>query len=738
MSWKSNRRSHLIIWQLLFLLLGTSWLWAPQINHTVSGRTSLISQYESPHQPYSWLFRLCDAAAALLLVLAALVIRRHEKSAKPVWILLLIVGLGMLIDVSFATSCRLDQPDCRQQLSPIFLVHATETVITATTLFAVALYDSAVRKRLVSIGFLVFQALYGLLLLSQLATNHHFNSLSQYIYQTGAIVWLAWFVYTHLGDIYKNPASAGRASLIRRSAAVWAFLNGLVAIVASLTHLHVHGHIRQLYFAGDSAWLTQHGVAVGAVMIYLSRHLARGERRARQLFLLICGLEVIKYSVITPHPLLLLFVTTFCLLFVVRDEFYRGTVILTWEKRLKEAAFIGASIALAVSVGFIVISRDNDSSQIVTQAIDNFFDYSLKSTAVPRSHIPSALFAHTLSALIAAGVVLILWVLFRPYKKIAGGTPDYHAAEALLNRYSSSTEDFFKLWPPDKQFFWAKDKQGFIAYKISNGTAFALADPIAPKANQAELIKQFVAWCQQRRLTACFLPVYPASQKLYAKAGLNEMQIGASAVVDIDEFLNKTVKDKWWRWQTNRTAKNGYSYELSQPPHNAQFLAELEKLSKRWLGKNNRKERTFALGYFDKQYLQKCYIHYLKNQTGQITAFTNQLPNFNHSKTVTIDLLRYLPDADHPMPYLLFRTIENLAGQYQYFDLGFALFASTSDPVIAIARSLSVGRFSARGLEQFKNKFDPKWQPNYLAYDGDLADLALVAVNLERVMDPEL
>src|SRR6478752_3760633 len=130
MSWKSNRRSHLIIWQLLFLVLGTSWLWAPQVNHTVSGRTSLISQYESPHQPYSWLFRLCDAIAAALLVLAALVIRRHKKSAKPVWILLLIIGLGMLIDVSFATSCRLDQPDCRQRLSPVFVVHAAETVIT--------------------------------------------------------------------------------------------------------------------------------------------------------------------------------------------------------------------------------------------------------------------------------------------------------------------------------------------------------------------------------------------------------------------------------------------------------------------------------------------------------------------------------------------------------------------------------------------------------------------------------
>src|SRR6266404_2500559 len=100
MSWKSNRKSRLIVWQLLFLLLGTSWLWAPQLNHALSGRTSLISQYESPGQPYAWLFRLCDAAAAGLLILASLSIRRERKSSKTVWIFLLIIGFGMLIDAA--------------------------------------------------------------------------------------------------------------------------------------------------------------------------------------------------------------------------------------------------------------------------------------------------------------------------------------------------------------------------------------------------------------------------------------------------------------------------------------------------------------------------------------------------------------------------------------------------------------------------------------------------------------
>ena len=738
MRWRSDRKSHLIIWQLLFILLGTSWLWAPQLNHGLPGRTALISQYEAPGQSYAWLFRLGDAAAAVLLILAAIVIQRYKKASRPVWTLLVIVGLGMLIDTTFASACSLDRLACRQQLSFSFVTHAIETVVTASALFGLVLYDAAVRKRVVSIGFLVFQMAYGLLLLSQLATSHRFNSLSQYVYQLAAVVWLAWFVHGQLAGQYTNELSNAKSSLTRRSAAVWAFLNGLAAIVLGLSHLHLHGRVKDLYFAGDSAWLAQHGVAVGAVMIYLSRHLARGERRARQIFLLICGLEAIKFSLISPHPILAIYVITFGLLFVLGDEFYRGTVVLTWRKRLKEAAFIGASLVLATAVGFIFISHDNDAAQVAAQAIDNFLDYSLRSVSVPKSHIPGALLAHTVSALIVVGGLLILWVLFRPYKKIVVRPPDYQQVEKLLRKYSNSSEDFFKLWPRDKQYFWSKEKTAFIAYKISGGTAFALADPIGRKSDQQQLIGQFLQWCRHRRLTACFLPIYSKSRGLYANNELSEIQIGSSAVVEIQGFLSKTAKDKWWRWQTNRAAKSGYIYSLSLPPHSKSFLKELEAVSKSWLSKNGRKERDFALGYFDREYLQKCPIHFLKDGAGQVQAFTNQLPSFKKSDTATIDLLRYQADANNAMPFLLRSTIENLAEQYQKFDLGFVPFASTTDPVINIARALSVGRFSAGGLEQFKNKFDPDWQPNYMAYDGDLADLAIIGINLERVMEADL
>lgn len=149
-------------------------------------------------------------------------------------------------------------------------------------------------------------------------------------------------------------------------------------------------------------------------------------------------------------------------------------------------------------------------------------------------------------------------------------------------------------------------------------------------------------------------------------------------------------------------------------------------------------ERGFALGHFDEDYLAKCVIHYLTGANGKVVAFANELPQFQPRTVKTIDLLRYDPGADKAMPFLLASLIKDTAeteSAIRIFDLGFVPFARAKGPLLAIAKTFSGDKFSAKGLEQFKNKFDPRWQPNYMAYDGDLGDLAVIALNIEKVME---
>lgn len=729
-----TRRHYLMLWQLLFLILGTSWLWAPHLNPGLSYRTSLISQYETSFQPYSLFFRAFDMASGFLLIVLALAYFKNPSKRVAGW-LLLILGIGLFTDPLLATTCHMEGNTCREYFSSGFVLHAIETTVTSTTLFVIAVYDSWLRKKMVSIVFIIFQVVYGVLFLSQLANHDRFNTVSQFVYQTVLIVWLAWFgrdFLVAIGGNFKTRLSEPK--IVKAAAAVWAFLNGVVAIVISLAHIHLLGRIKGLYFAGDSAWLAQHGVIIGVVMLYLSRHLARGEMRARQIFLTITGIETLKYSVISPNPsLMLLYLLTFLALFIFRDDFDRGTISITWRIRLKDLYFMVSGLLLAVLAALLALDRDSRVSLITGRTFDSFFDYVTGSDLTAHSHLRSALLAHTITAFVIASLVAILWILFRPYKAVRGSGRDYQQVRLALERYSKSSEDYFKLWPADKDYYWHND--GFVAYKPVGAIAFALADPVAIQPKR--LLTNFVSWAKEKRLVTCFLPVYEQSLATYKKAGLDTIQIGSSAVVDITQFVNETSKDKWWRWQKNRAEKAGYLFAASSPPHSASFLHQLRAVSDVWLQKDGHAERGFALGYFNEKYLQQCTIYYLKDESDKVLAFTNQLPQFNPSDTLTIDLLRYLPEANNAMPYLLYKMIESHAAEdktYRYFDLGFVPFAKAHGSLLSIARTMSAGRFSSRGLEQFKNKFNPDWRPNYMAYEGDLADLALIALNLEKAM----
>lgn len=732
----SNRKT-LIIWQSLFLVLGTSWLWAPEINHILTYRTTLISQYEMSHLPYSWIFRICDALSALLLIGVAAYMYSKPKFRGP-GIFLLIIGGGMLIDPLYPTTCKLTGDVCREYVSLTSVIHGIETVATALALFAVGIYDIWRRKSTTSIVFVSAQIVYAVLFLSQYASLNKFNTPSQFLYQSMLLVWLAWYIRDLL-EIKKHHRETTLIRTTRLIFAGWAFLNGLFAIVVSLAHLQLAGRIEGLYFANDGSWLAEHGVIIGVIMIYLSRHLARGEARARHIFLVIAGLEVIKYSSISPNSWLMIFyLITFVSLFVLKDSFRRGVAVMTFKLRINEALTMIAGLQLAILTALLILLRTDELSEITSRSVDKFFDYTIRNNVIISAETKSALLAHTISAFLLMGLAVVLWILFKPGKILPAGDKDYHKIFNLILKYSTSPEDYFKYWPKDKDYYWPDDIEGFIAYKKSGSVIFVLPDPITPPHAQNQAIESFISWAREHRYTACFLPVYGSGGiNKYSNAGLDIMQIGSSALTNIDEFVNKTSRGKWWRWQKNRAEKSGYKFFTSLPPHSNELLDKLKAVSTAWQADGERKERGYAMGYFDKDYLQDCQINYLEDSDGKIIAFSNLLPALNNGKTITIDLLCYMPGINNAMPYLLMKTIGELAENpgVKYFDLGFVPFSKTNNAILRAIKTISAGKFSAGGLEQFKNKFDPEWLPTYMAYDGDYADLAAIASNIERVME---
>ncbi len=706
---------------------------APGLNHFLSNRTTLISQYEVGGQPYSLLFRCADLIAGLLVIGVALRYYQRVRNKLPL-LLLILIGVGMAIDPIATTNCLVNNLVCTETHSFTFFIHAIETVLTASAILALSAYDARTRHKLVSIGYVLFQAAYGVLFLTQYADQQHFTTASQYAYQYITVIWLAWFVRDYLLSNYHRTLTNKWRVSVRYIVAIWVLLNGLLAIMLSLTNISLWGRAQALYFSRDTAWLAQHGVIVGVIMLYLFRHLLRGERRARQIVLAIIGLEALKYAVLSPNwGLALLYSFSFCLVFVTVDEFARGSVALTWQLRLKDLAYLGIGLLTACLLVAIVLDRDSHVSHIAQQSYSHFTEYALHSDAARLTHKESALLANTTTAFMLASIGAVLWILFKPYRFTGETIENYTPVKQLLERHATTPDDFFKLWPEDKQYYYNHDRTGFIAYKLVGSVAFALADPICTPAQRGTLVQEFIAWARARRLTACFVAVPATSLTLYRS--LKTLQIGAAAIINIQDFIATTYEEKWWRWKKNRAVKQGYSYAVNHPPHTAAFMNQLQQLSDSWLATAHHQERGFALGYFDHAYLQQCSVHYLKNQHGQVVAFANQLPTFNSLGIQSVDLMRYRADATDTMPFLLANIIQQCSQDgATLFDLGFVPFAETTGPLLNIAQTLSSNRFSSKGLRQFKNKFKPDWQKVYLAYDGDLVDLGVIALQIESAM----
>lgn len=718
------------IWLPLFLVLSLSWLFAPGYNRDHFGTIQLISSYEANTLRYSDVFRICDVGAGLLLVAAPWLFGIILKSRGLGYLLVAIGGLSAM-DGLFPGYCQTAQQLCSDFQLHSRIVHDTESVLVAVIIIVAALVHAHLYKRWESLAFVVAQAVIGLLIISGLLSMQAIV-VSQYVYEVMVISWLAWLVSSY-GSVFTLSTR-----FVRHGFALWALLNGALAIVASITHLHIYRPILDVVPFQSSALIAQHGIVAGVLMLYIARHVYQGQHRAMLLLLVLFGTQLIKYSVLTPEPIMLaLNIVSFALLLYARQSFDRNSGPLLISQRFKDAGIVVAGVCVAVALSY-GLSTVAGHRQAFEHGVHTLYDKPATLAHDHTRHLSERMerrFQLVADTLIVSTAVLTLWSLFRPARFVGRYNPhDVQKARALLEHYSNSSEDYFKIWPSDKTYFFSSAVEGFVAYTVVSSIAFALADPICQATDRRQLLSEFVNFTRSNGWTACFLLVQADSSAVYEQ-DLKIMKVGSSAVVNVQAFCTSTLNGKWWRWQRNRATKTGLKYEMLRPPYGDGLMRELRAVSDAWLSTANHTEQGFALGYFDQGYLQQCRLHIVRDETGKLVAFANELPTFG-GRQATVDLIRYMPDYDGSMPHLLSCLISSLneAGSADSFDLGFVPLAGLDSNIATIARRLSDARFSSSGLKQFKNKFGPDWQPNYIAYDGDLVDVARIATTLEAAL----
>lgn len=305
-------------------------------------------------------------------------------------------------------------------------------------------------------------------------------------------------------------------------------------------------------------------------------------------------------------------------------------------------------------------------------------------------------------------------------RRIASNSPDTAANLALLG---------------DKALIFGERGDGFLMYGVEGRSWVALGDPIGPPETRNELAWRFREEADRHGAWPVFYEVSAPMLPLYVDLGLNLHKLGEEARVALAGFNLEGGDRKGLRRTIKEVGRLGFDFEVVPPDAVPPLLGELRLVSDSWLTSKSSREKGFSLGRFDERYLSYFPMALVRSRSaggdhaGEIVAFANLWTSAG-CEELSVDLMRYTPAAPRGvMDYLFVRLM--LWGReqgYRWFNLGMAPFsgidqrplASNWNRLGALLFRHGEHFYNFQGLRQYKEKFDPVWEPRYLASPGGL------------------
>ena len=255
-----------------------------------------------------------------------------------------------------------------------------------------------------------------------------------------------------------------------------------------------------------------------------------------------------------------------------------------------------------------------------------------------------------------------------------------------------------------------------------------MGDPVAPPDLRRELAWQFHEVADAHRGLTVFYEVGAEDLPIYLDLGLSLRKLGEEARVRVADFSLEGGARRGLRQTVRRMEREGASFEVLPADAVRGLLDDLAVVSDAWLESKSTREKRFSLGCFDRDYLARSPLAVVRRH-GRIVAFANVwAPDVREE--CSLDLMRY--DDDAPSGVMEFLFIELLLWAqkqgYQWFSLGMAplsgfehhRLAPLWNRLGALLFRHGENLYNFRGLRAFKQKFDPVWEPRYLASPGGL------------------
>jgi len=325
-------------------------------------------------------------------------------------------------------------------------------------------------------------------------------------------------------------------------------------------------------------------------------------------------------------------------------------------------------------------------------------------------------------ALLCIGVWRLVATPHTP-KVIGDKDPDFDRVRAILASAEEPEPEANLALLGDKRFLFSESGESFLMFGVRGRSWIALGPPVGKRSERMELLWRFRELADVHAARKGIYGVGPDLLPEVVEMGLAIQKIGETAALALDDFSMAGRKREVLRRNWRRASEAGAVFEVVGPETVADLTPQLKRVSDAWLETHAGGDKSFAMGGFSEAYVAEfpCALVWVD---GELAAFATLWPTADKA-VFSMDLMRYGEEA--PKNIMDFLFVELLLwGQregYEAFSFGSAPLAGLEgrrlSPLMSRVGRLVFERgeefYNFQGVRRYKAKYDPAWEPRYIA-----------------------
>lgn len=312
-------------------------------------------------------------------------------------------------------------------------------------------------------------------------------------------------------------------------------------------------------------------------------------------------------------------------------------------------------------------------------------------------------------------------------------------------------------WPGNERWL-ADDGSALVTYRSTSGVALTITDPAASPEDVGRTVSAFADFATAHSMIPALYSVHARTARAARDLGWTTIRVAEEAVIDLPglAFTGKKFQDV--RTALNRAEKEGIRAEWTTFPSAPEGVRDqIRAISNAWANEKALPEMGFTLGSLAEIDDESTRLLLAIDEDGTVHAVTSWLPVYEDGELIglTLDVMRRRDNSFRPVIEFLIGSAALAARDegLQILSLSGAPLAHSGlapedpeldtesaqrfAPVLDYVGGLLEPVYGFRSLLFFKKKFQPRFEPLYLALPEGL-DIPAVGVAIGRAYLPDL